>query len=217
MSGTQSINTFKAQLEKHSGPAKSERFYVQFFPPTDLIQYTAGLATDLIYQCEAAELPGISLDTRDYRIVGPSRNFAAQSAFSEISFSIYCTSDFYEKPFFESWIEYINPRSLGWDFRYTSEYATQTQIIQMDLTGQKIIYGAKLIRSYPISVQPMPLNWQDDTIHRLSVVFKYWLYAPIETYGGMFASVLTIPPSTGNPLNVPNPNFSPPAPDPNLA
>jgi hypothetical protein len=206
----QSINQFKAHIEKHSGPAKSERFYVQFFPPTDLIQYTAGLATDLVYQCDSAELPGINLNTHDYRIIGPTRNFAAQTMFNEVSFSIYCTSDFYEKPFFEAWIEYINPRSLGWDFRYTSEYATTVEIVQMDLTGQKIIYGTRLYRAYPISIQSMPLNWQDDNIHRLNVVFKYWYYSPINTYSEIFANMLTMPPVTGSNLNMPNPMVTPP-------
>lgn len=201
----QSIDNFRSAITRHNGIAKSERFSVQIYPPAALTNLTNNLAPDLMYQCEAAELPGVSLITTDYRTVGPSKSLATMTTYNELSLSFYCTSDFYEKPFFEAWIEYINPRSLGWDFRYKSEYATTLDIFQYDLTGDKIIYVARLIRAYPIAVHALPLHWQDDSVHRLSVLFKYDRFDPLYTYQNMFDKALALQPALNNGLNAPNP------------
>lgn len=198
---TPSIDNFITAMVNHKGIAKTERFYVQLFPPSDLLSATAGLAQDLTYQCDGGELPGVNIATSPYRTIGPVKTIASMTNYTDITLNFYCTGDFYEKPFFEAWMSYINPRSLGWDFRYKSEYTGQVQIAQLDLTGDNIIYAANLIRAYPIAVSPMGLNWQDDSVHRLAVTFKFDRYDPIYTFQGMFANVLNTQPNITNPLN----------------
>lgn len=201
-----SVDNFVAAIANHNGIAKTERFWVQLFPPSELtMSGINNLAQDLVYQCDGAELPGLDLTTSNYRTIGPVRTIASMTNYHDVTLNFYCTGDFYEKPFFESWVSYINPRSLGWDFRYKSEYTGTVQICQLDLTGDNIKYCATLINAYPTVISPMTLNWQDDSIHRLAVTFKYDRYDPTNTYQGLFANVLNMQPNLGLGLNMPNP------------
>ena len=55
---TPRIKEFLANLDIHSGPAKSERFFVQITPPMGLptsFLYSLSLS----YQCEVSEIPGV--------------------------------------------------------------------------------------------------------------------------------------------------------------
>ena len=179
-------------------------FMSRFMVPLELQGFTNNLATDLVYQCESAELPGTILHTTDYRTIGPSRKIATQTMYNELGLTFYCTSDFYEKVFFDSWIEYINPRAFGWDFHYKSEYVTNMQICQLDLTGDNITYAVQIINAFPIAVNAMPLHWQDDSIHRLNVTFAYDRYIPNLTFNNMFDSLLNVVAPFSGGLNQPN-------------
>lgn len=190
-------------IDRHNGPAKSERYYVHINPPAALNAPTFGLSLDLVYQCETSELPGTTLATVDYRVIGPSRKIATLTGYNDITLQFYCTNDFYEKPFFDTWIEYINPRNLGWDFRYKNEYSGNIEILQVDLTGAKIIYGVRLINAFPITTTPMPLHWGGDSPHLLAVTFAYDRYEPIVTFNNMFVSALTTSAPYNNGLNLP--------------
>ncbi len=182
------ITNFLSRIDKHKNLAKPERYYVHIIPPAELNIPTSRLADDLIYQCETSELPGTTLTTIDYRIIGPNKKIATLTTYNDLALQFYCTNDFYEKPFFDSWIEYINPRNTGWDFRYKHQYAGTIEICQVDLTGDKIIYAVRLVNAFPIMTSPMPLNWNGDGIHMLGVTFAYDRYEPITTFNNMFGS-----------------------------
>ena len=167
-----SIQSFLSNLDSHSGPAKSERFYVQFAPPPIL---NANLMRDLQYQCEVSEIPGIRVTTVDYRIYGPKKHVATGREYEEISFSIICTNDFYEKPLFDAWIDLINPQASGWDMNYKSIYAQTISLFQLDVTGN-VIYGVNLINAFPIKVNSLHNRWADDSYHKLAVTFYYDRY-----------------------------------------
>lgn len=190
------INNFIANLIKHNGPAKTDRFYVQITPPIGLVMQVTNITRDLIYQCEATELPTTNLSPSDYRMIGPSRSLATLTTYNDLNLTFLCTNDFYEKAFFDAWMEFINPRNLGWDFRYKNEYvAPSIDIYQLTQTGESdnsegdISYAVRLINAYPISAGPLALNWSEDTAHRLTVTFRYDNYKPTKTFQGLFDNV----------------------------
>lgn len=171
-----SINNFMHNMDNHSGGSKPDRFYAQFSLPLAL-QLNSHV-TDLTFQCHSGEIPGVTLHTNTYKSYGPGKTIPTVKIYNEITFSFYCTNDFYEKPLFDSWIEYINPSSLGWDFRYKDEYVTSIDVSQLSLTSDIPIFTVQLIRAYPISVFPLALKWSNgNIIHSLDVTFVYDRYA----------------------------------------
>lgn len=174
-----SITSFLSNLDKHSGISKSERFYVQITPPQILNIYSA--TNDLQYQCEVSEIPGIRLETADYRIYGPRKKIAIGRSYDEIFFSFYCTNDFYEKPFFDAWVDYVNPKSSGWDFNYKDIYTGTIRIYQLDQQAN-VIYSVNLLKAFPLQVAAMPTRWADDSFHKLGVTFVYDSYEVIDDF-----------------------------------
>lgn len=170
------INDFIANLDKHKGPAKSERFYVSIIPPQGL---GLGNVYDLQYQCEETDIPGLELETSEYRIYGLTKKIAVGRIYEPQTLHFFLTDDYYEKPFFDSWIEYINPQGdkNNFDMNYKNLYTGTIVIYKMD-KNQNIVYSVSLIEAFPISISPIPGSWHDDSNQKLSVTFAYTLYNP---------------------------------------
>jgi hypothetical protein len=206
------IKEFLANIDRHSGPAKMERFYVQITPPATMINSYASFMRDLTYQAESSSLPAIQLETNDYRIYGYSKKNPIGVVFSEQDITFHCTNDFYEKPFFEQWIDYINPAGSGYDFNYKTTYVGTIGIFQLD-QQQNIIYGVNLVNAFPFTVREMPLAWNEDSIHKLTVGFYYDVPQPTLTFGSIINSIGSVI-APGVPQTVqqtsPSPLFFPP-------
>lgn len=174
-----SVSNFIANLDSRKGNSRSDRFYVQFSVPNQLTPYLQNYVQSLTFQCYTSELPGQALETAVYRTYGPPKEIPTIRVYNFISFSIYCSNLFFEKPFFDAWIEFINPRNTGWDFRYKDDYVTDLNIVQLGLTDDSPIYSVKLVRAFPKVVSPLPQNWEDGDIHILDVSFVYEKYEPL--------------------------------------
>jgi hypothetical protein len=186
------INNFIANLDANKGPAKAERFYVQFAVPQQLSSYLSPYVQSLTFQCKASELPGSALHTTDYRTYGPPKQIPTMRLYNEITFSFYCTNTFWEKPFFEAWIEYINPRNSGWDFRYKDDYVTDINIVQLGQHDDSPIYSMQLIRAFPTVISPLSLDWEGDSYHILDIPFVYEKYEPlVDKIANQMASNIT--------------------------
>lgn len=183
------IQNFISNLDSNKGPAKSERFYVQITPPTGIpaLASVANPTWNLQFQCDISEIPGISLEPQKYRFYGPDRNIAIGTMYQEIIIEIVCTNSFYEKPWFDAWVNLINPIESGWDLNYKSIYTGTLTIIQLDLQSNPI-YSVNLINAWPGNVAALPLRWADDSFHKLQVTFHYDRY---ENNSTPFVSLLS--------------------------
>jgi len=127
----------------------------------------------LSLQCDSAEIPGMSLMSADVKIYGPSYKVPYQRDLNDITLSFICTNDFYERKLFDRWMECIMP-SDTYNMRFpkgaNSRYLTDITVIQFD-EFIKQVYAIKIKDAFPISVASMPLNWADDSVHRLTVQF----------------------------------------------
>jgi hypothetical protein len=135
----------------------------------------------LALQCEAAELPGRTLQTADVKIYGPTFKVPYQTQYSDTTLTFICTNDFYERKLFDRWMEAIMPsdtNNLRFPKGQQSRYLTNIKIIQYD-DFIKQIYAVELIDAFPIGVAPQSLSWSDDGFHRLSIQFAYQRYRPI--------------------------------------
>ena len=135
----------------------------------------------LSLQCEAAELPGRTLQTTERKIYGPSIKIPYQTQFQDITLTFISTNDFYERKLFEKWLESIMPLDTN-NLRYpddsSSRYITKITIMQYD-EFVKQVYAVNLIDAFPIGIAAQQLSWSDDNIHRLSVQFAYTKYEPV--------------------------------------
>jgi len=135
----------------------------------------------LALQCEAAELPGRTLQTADVKIYGPTFKVPYQSQYGDTTLTFLCTNEFYERKLFDRWIEAIHPSDTN-NLRYPkgqkSRYLTNIKIIQYDDFIKKI-YAVELMDAFPIGVASQALSWSDDGFHRLSVQIAYQRYRPI--------------------------------------
>lgn len=158
----------------------------------------------LSLQCEAAELPGKTLQTADVKIYGPTFKVPYQTQYSDINLTFMCTNDFYERKLFDKWMEAIQPtdtNNLRFPKSELTRYMTNIKIIQYD-DFVKQIYAVELIDAFPIGVAPQALSWSEDGYHRLSIQLAYTKYRTIyegsydvgaaltEAFGGLASRIL---------------------------
>jgi len=135
----------------------------------------------LALQCEAAELPGRTLETADARIYGPSFKVPYRMQYSETTLTFICTNEFYERKLFERWMDAIIPPDTNnprFPKSTASRYLTDIRVIQYDDIVRQI-YAVDLIDAFPTGISPQALSWGDDAFHRLSVQFSYQKYRSI--------------------------------------
>lgn len=188
------VDKFLAHYSNHNDFSKASRFEATIYPNNFLATRFPDI-TNLRIQCEAAELPGYSFDTVEGRVYGASYAVAARPQFSDLRLTFICTGDLWEKRIFDTWQEFIMPKS---DFfpRYHEEYVTTIQVVQyLETTSQNIAnqdpsgsvanknakpnvaYGVLFYEAFPTTVEPITLSWADDAVNRLSVSFKYRRWA----------------------------------------
>lgn len=184
------VSEFRTHFSKHNEFAKTSKFDV-FISPPDTLQYKEG-AKDLRFQCETTELPGYTINTVDNKYYAVASPVATFPTFNELSLTFVCAGDFWEKKFFDRWMNlvvpfnnynpnykdtYISPKI---EINQYSEVATNTG--SSEGGSPLIIYKASIFGAFPTSIAPMSVNWGDDSIHRLVVTFKYeyWTTADLE-------------------------------------
>jgi T4-like virus tail tube protein gp19 len=166
MAGT--INDFLSTFQ--SDLARPNRFDVSIPIPLVLIQYR-NIAQKLTFRCENANLPGRTLNTTDQKIYNIVEKFPNQTSYQDMDLTFIVGGDMAEKQFFDAWMEYINP-STNFNFKFKGDYSTSITINQYDVNNN-LTYTVELIDAFPIAVNQMDLDWSNDGIHKLTVVFAY--------------------------------------------
>jgi hypothetical protein len=105
------------------------------------------------------------------------------TTYNDIDLTFLVDDEMREKLMFDSWLQLVSPTSNN-NFNYKSEYATTITINQYDNTGKKI-YSIDLIDAYPISMNQLDLDWNNEGVHKLTVTFAYTYWrdnSPISFY-----------------------------------
>lgn len=166
------IHGFRALAAKHGDFAKVARYVVQIVKPG-----ASDMARDLSFLCDNAELPGRAFHTNDVRYYGPTFQMPFQSVYTMSNLTFLCRDRFWERQFFDLWMNQINPKST-YDFTYRDQYCSSINIFQLSEAAKsnremEARYTMTLRKAYPINVNPMPLSWASEDIHRLQVTFSY--------------------------------------------
>jgi hypothetical protein len=162
------INDFKASFTQDL--ARTNRFDVEIPIPLTLIPYVSS-AKNLKYRCENAQLPGRTFATTEQKTYGPIEKYPYLSTYNDLDLTFIVDDDMNQKVFFDAWMNYINPLYNN-NMRYKGDYSTTIIVNQYDVTGEKT-YSINLFDAYPISMNQMDLNWNDDSYHKISVTFAY--------------------------------------------
>lgn len=193
------MNDALKKMSEYGGLAKSCRFAVKINPPkfTTMSQDSGNLVTDarkitedLIYLCEAAEMPGRGFVNADVRYYGPNQKIPVLTQYEDTTMTFLCRTESYERQFFDDWMEYINPTNT-FNFNYRNNYETTIEIMQFseysagrtqvspnngtarDFQYPQETYRITLFNAYPLLVNPQPMTWADDQLMRLAVTFTY--------------------------------------------
>jgi len=181
---------------RNGGPSKPSKFLVTIQQPPAVQSQSMNRIRELTFQCEAAEMPGRTIETSEIQIAGPRFKLPYGTDYPDLTLTFLCTNDMYEKRIFDDWMEQINNRA-DFTFGYRSEYATTIAIFQYDEGSDgrppMVTYGAVLRDAYPTAINAMPLAWAEDSVNRLGVTFTYTFYDPL----GALSTPLPIPSLAG--------------------
>ena len=209
------VDAFLANYALHADFAKASKFAVLVFPPPGLTN-SGGLFGGLIgqnkltekigkavntasltFQVESAILPGYQINTVDQVMHGAKFTSVATPMFEDLTLSIICAGDLWERKWIEDWMDLALPRQpkkkqatdavakILWNdsteerppftAAYRDQYTTTIEVVKFHDTGIPSV-RYKFIEAYPKVMASQPLNWGDDNILRLQVSFDYRTY-----------------------------------------
>lgn len=175
-----SIAEFKSSFK--GDLARQNKFDVSIPVPLGVAPFI-GASRSLRYRCETAELPGRTFATMEQKTYGPVEKFPYLSTYNDIDLTFIIDDNMETKVFFDAWLNYINP-TYNYDFKYKESYATTITVNQYDVRNKQS-YSVDLIEAYPISMNQLSLDWNSDSIHKLTVTFAYtsWKNNSLQSFG----------------------------------
>lgn len=172
------IQNWKSVMDRFGGPARVSRFIINIVP-CKLMLAQSDYAKDLAFMCEATELPGRGFMSTDIRYYGPSYKAPFQAVYDDVVFNFLVRSNFRERQFFDDWMNCVQPIDT-FNFKYRSDYISTVDIYQMsDFAASnkpdtpQAQYKITMDKAYPILLAAQPVNWGDESFHRLSVTFTF--------------------------------------------
>lgn len=121
------VNKFISHFDSQEGFAKSSKFDVIINVPSFLMNL--GTSEKLSLQCEAAELPGYTINTIENKIFGAPTPIAGTPAFGDVTLTFICAGNLWEKKFFDAWLNNIIPKQT-YLVNYKMNYVTDIIIRQ---------------------------------------------------------------------------------------
>ena len=175
--------------------ARPNRFEVDISVPDGLRPSLGGLIngqdiTDedtrlLKLRCETAELPSKTFTTAEQKFgSNPIEKYPYHTTFNDLTLTFIVSGDMQEKRIFDKWMNKIMP-SINFNPQYkynnsTPNYVSTIRVTQFGLRKDERIYQVNLYDAYPISVNQLDLDWSSDGHHKLTVVFAYTYWEPVE-------------------------------------
>ena len=121
------INTIKSMINKHGGLARPNKFKVII--PTSQISSLGVM--DLSLMCESTNLPGLNLQTNEFRYngYGMTEKRPYMSAVNDTTMLFYADADSNVVSHFHDWLKLINSFNDSKDtFKYPDDYVVDIDI-----------------------------------------------------------------------------------------
>ncbi len=182
-------------------PALTSHFQCWFYPPPQVRSLLEGDERDdrfISLSCSEASLPGTSLATNE--MVNDHTGVTERHAYrrqydATSSFTFYVDHDYTMLTFFEKWIGFIvnepnldlsersefglNRDDYFYRVNFPKEYQTAIYIkkFEKDYNNGKMLQY-KFLKSYPISIDSMPVTYEASQVLKCTVNFnfsRYWV------------------------------------------
>jgi hypothetical protein len=179
------LSPAKHELVISSIPSRVLQNYSRYFSDGNSI-----VRDQIRFHCEAATLPGVALNTHQFRTYGYGVNETrpVHPVYQKLNLSLYADSDGKMWKFMNSWINlivshgseeknwgYTKPGAgmSAYDISYRDEYATIVELKQYDNNGKEKI-NIKMNYAFPMVLGDINVNWGlSSQIMRIPVVFSY--------------------------------------------
>jgi hypothetical protein len=171
------VNLFQGALKL--GGARSTLFQVDIANPVNAV---ADIQVPLL--CRAAQVPSSPINKVEAFYFGRPVPFAGNRTFPDWSTTMLSDEDFAIRNALEHWSHSIN--SLQGNLRALANasptlYKSDAQVTQFSKTGIPLrVYTFRDI--WPLSVEPIDLNWEGEGIQEFAVT---WTYTNYEVTGGI--------------------------------
>ena len=175
-----SISEFVANLQKN-GLARTNRFLVTVTPPSAL--QNSEIMRQLQFQCEAAAIPGITIETQDYRSYDMPAKIPGQKTLENLDLTFRVDRQFKVLQFFKQWTDKIYDPNTG-DVAYFDEIKGKVEVQLMGQDGYSVL-KVTADEAYPVSVHQITLDWGNDGEYaklQVSFAFRYLEIAPESVY-----------------------------------
>lgn len=178
------INGMLGTINANGGLTKASKFLISITAPS----VSSNLLSDIPFFIEGATLPGIALQTEDYRKFGygnvEKRPYA--SIFQDVNVTFFNDADGKVLNFLHSWVQSVynfnNDTSpyaasssgvVNNSFAYPMEYFGTVDITHYD-DAENTVITYSLKEAYPINVGEAQIAWDaSDTLVRIPVTFTY--------------------------------------------
>lgn len=199
------VEEFIAQLNNKGVSFKSD-FEVIIIPPRSLQGFMA--TREISLRANRADLPGRSIQTTPARhTVGPERQLAYNVSHVPVSMTFVADAGMNIKKLLEAWQDlaigtFRNPRSRSsgiYNIGYYYDYVGTIQITQFE-RPERQVYKCNLLEVYPLTINPLDVDWSSESIHEINVTWNYRYYEvlDLETRTGSNPAYVTSPLSTIN-------------------
>lgn len=200
------VEEFISQLN-HKGVSHKSDFEVIISIPSKLQPLIS--TRELALRANRADLPGRSIQTTPARhTIGPERQIAYNVSHVPVSMTFIADAGMNIKKTLEAWQDlaigkFRDPRqqrtSGVYNIGYYEDYIGTIEITQFE-RPERQVYKTKLLEVYPLTINPLDVDWSSDNIHELNVTWNYRYYEVLD----LPSDISGTPTLTTNPLNTIN-------------
>ena len=182
------LTDFRSSFSKGGEPASPANYEVSVTRKARLGfgNSTSNLTMEklLPFRCISCSLPGKMMSTTDRTTYGPNRKIVTSTLYQDVTFSFIVSDDKKELDYFDKWQNFIVDNNVdssssanNHDVRYYDEYIGDIKISHLDKQN-KIKYIISLLEAYPISVEEIPLSWENNNEFirvNVTVAYRNWI------------------------------------------
>tara|TARA_B100000927_G_scaffold231727_1_gene191757 strand:+ start:8067 stop:8699 length:633 start_codon:yes stop_codon:yes gene_type:complete len=190
-----SIDKLKSTISKKGGVAPANRFNVIFTPPSQsllnlnpeslvgsLVSGNFSLKNlindprDISILCQSVTLPGRSISTFEHQDVRTMNKHPYTVIDEDVTMSFLLTNDYYMRQMFDNWMSGIFDND-SYRVGYKKDFSVDVVIQQLNQKNIPV-YGVRLEKAFPVSMDSIELSQDSSDLVRMSVTFAYDKYVP---------------------------------------
>ena len=148
-----------------------------------------GRMKDLAFKITAANLPGKSVQTTDYKYHGPLRKVPYSYINNELTLTVLCSPDYKERDYFMNWMNaavgdtHSDARFFQGAFKKVNYYKEICGTLEIRNFGKdkQVTRVTKFHEVFPLNINEIALSWGEDQIAQFTVGLQYYAFTESNT------------------------------------